>query len=293
MIDISLKQLECFLEVCRDFHFTNAAKRLNISQPPLSRHIQELESTIGTKLFMREGKRVQLTKAGELFLKESYQIPSILAQAKEAAQRAGRGEPNRLRIGFVGALMEEQLLAHFKKFRMAHLDTQLALSDLSPARLLQEMEQGRLDGAFLGVRPKRALRGLESIPWKTEPLRVVLTKEHTLAKRRSIDPADLLDESLITLSDSVAPAFREKLIRIFKPNGKLPPIGSETTGVPAILGMVIAGCGFSILPNSALVKTDPTLVSIKLRSAEAKLEQVFICSRNRSNAALQAFIKQF
>ena len=68
MIDISLKQLECFLEVCRDFHFTNAAKRLNISQPPLSRHIQELETAIGAKLFHREGKRIRLTRAGELFL---------------------------------------------------------------------------------------------------------------------------------------------------------------------------------------------------------------------------------
>ena len=290
MIDVSLKQLECFLEVCRDFHFTNAAKRLNISQPPLSRHIQELESAIGAKLFHREGKRIRLTRAGELFLSESYQIPAILNRAKEAARRAARGEPKRLRIGFVGALMEEQLLRLFKQFREKHPDTQLALSDLSPARLLEELEAGRLDGAFLGVQPKRTIRGLQVVPWKTEALRVILTKEHPLSRKRSLIPADLADETLVTLSEVVAPAYREKLTRIF--NRKLPTIGSETNGVPAILAMVIAGSGFSILPNSALGATDPSLVSIKLKAADAKLEQVFICRVSKENEALQAFRKQ-
>lgn len=290
MIDISLKQLECFLEVCRDFHFTNAAKRLNISQPPLSRHIQDLEANIGAKLFLREGKRISLTTAGELFLKESYQIPAILARARDAALRAEQGEPKRLRIGFVGALMGDQLLALFKTFRESNLDTQLALSDLSPANLMEELENGQLDGAFLGVRPKRAVRGIQCLAWKTESLRVILTKEHPLAKKRFIDPADLTSESLVTLSESVAPAFRNKLIRIFKPTRKLPPIGSETTGVPAILGMVIAGSGFSILPNSALGTPDPSLVSIKLRSDEAKLEEVFLCKHTKNNEVLQSFI---
>ena len=290
MIDISLKQLECFLEVCRDYHFTNAAKRLNMSQPPLSRHIQELESTIGATLFLREGKRVSLTTAGELFLNESYQIPAILTLAKEAARRADRGEPKRLRIGFVGALMDGQLLALFKKYREKHPDTQLALSDLSPARLLEELEAGRLDGAFLGVRPKRAIRRLQVVAWKTEDLRVILPREHSLSRKRAIEPSDLAGETLVTLSDSVAPAFREKLTRIF--NKKLPPIGSETTGVPSILAMVVAGSGFSILPNSALGSTDPSLVSIKLKSEDAKLEQVFICKESGENEALQAFKKQ-
>jgi DNA-binding transcriptional LysR family regulator len=291
MIDISLKQLECFWEVCRDFHFTNAAKRLNISQPPLSRHIQDLESAIGAKLFLREGKRVTLTTAGELFLKESCQIPAILARAREAALRAEQGEPKRLRIGFVGALMGNQLLAVFKTYRESNLDTQLALSDLSPANLMEELENGRLDGAFLGVRPKRTVRGVQCLAWKTESLRVILTKEHRLAKKRFIDPADLTSESLVTLSESVAPAFREKLTRIFKPTGKLPPIRSETTGVPAILGMVIAGSGFSILPQSALGHPDPSLVSIKLHSEEAKLEEVFLFKQTKENESLQSFIK--
>jgi DNA-binding transcriptional LysR family regulator len=290
MIDISLKQLECFLEVCRDFHFTNAAKRLNISQPPLSRHIQELETAIGAKLFHREGKRIRLTRAGELFLNESYQVPSILTRAKEAARRASRGEPKRLRIGFVGALMEEQLLALFKTYRQKHPDTQLALSDLSPARLLEELEAGRLDGAFLGVRPKRAIRGLQIVPWKTEDLRVILPKEHSLSAKRSLQPNDLADETLVTLSEVVAPAYREKLTRIF--NRRLPTIGNETNGVPAILAMVIAGSGFSILPTSALGATDPSLVSIKLKAEDAKLEQVFICKATGGNESLQAFVSQ-
>ena len=289
MIDISLKQLECFLEVCRDFHFTNAAKRLNISQPPLSRHIQELESTIGAKLFRREGKRISLTTAGELFLNESHQIPSILIHAKEAARRADRGEPKRLRVGFVGALMEEQLLTLFKKYREAHPDTQLALSDQAPARLLEELEAGRLDGAFLGVRPKHAIRGLQVVPWKTEDLRIILPREHPLSRKRSIDLPRLAREPLVTLTEGVAPAFREKIRRIF--NRKLPPIASETTGVPSILAMVVAGNGFSILPDSALGSTASSLVSIKLKSDEAKLEQVFICKTSTEIEALQSFKK--
>ena len=291
MIDISLKQLECFWEVCRYFHFTNAARRLNISQPPLSRHIQDLEANVGAKLFLREGMRIRLTKAGELFLKESYQIPSILKRAMEAAQRAEQGEPKRLRIGFLGALMGDQLLALFKKFRETNPDTQLALSDLSPAMLMNELEQGRLDGAFLGVRPQRAIRGVECIAWRTESLRVILNKEHRLATKRSIAPAELSQEGLVTLSESVAPAFREKLARIFRGHGALPTVANETTGVPAILGMVIAGSGFSILPKSALGHHDPTVVTVRLRSAEAVLEEVFLYKQSANHEALESFKK--
>lgn len=290
MIDISLKQLECFLELCRDFHFTNAAKRLNISQPPFSRHIQELELSVGTPLIHREGKRARLTTSGELFSEEIYRIPSMIAAAKEAALRAANGESKRLRIGFIGALLGEPLLNLLKRYRKKHPDIQLSLSDLSPAGLLEDLEAGRLDGAFLGVSPKRKLRGIKIIPWKQEPLRIVVNEAHPLAKRKTIEPTDLLNDNLVTLSEKVAPSFREKVESIFSKHRSFPNIGNETTAVPAILAMLISGTGFSILPQSALGSVDPSLVSIKLKSEKAILEEVFLFRENTNNEALLPFL---
>ncbi len=86
-----------------ELHFSRAAERLHISQPPLSQQIRGLEDELGVKLFERTKRQVQLTEAGKVFLERSYLVLAQLEQAIEVTQRIGRGEVGRLAIGFVGS----------------------------------------------------------------------------------------------------------------------------------------------------------------------------------------------
>ncbi len=270
------KQVLAFLEICRDFHFSQAAKRLGVAQPQLSRTVRELETLVGTPLFIRQGRKVSLSAAGEVFLREVYQLPAILGRAVEGARRAADGEESVMRLGFVGALMGEELLEVFEGFRNKYPDTQLSLFDLAPADLLRQVESGELDGAFLGVKPKELPREVSSFQWKVEPVLACLPREHRLAGRKRIEVGDLAGETLVALAASLAPSYRDFLDDLFeKAGGRISSV-LETNGSDAILSMVVAGCGVALLPRSALRRAEGRLAAVPLAGTEARLREVFL-----------------
>src|SRR5688572_4071582 len=110
MMDYSLRELECFVAVAEELSFTRAARRLHLSQPPLSRRIQSLEARLGTPLFLRSPRAVALTPAGRAFLADTKGALAQLRRAAERAKRAARGETARLDIGFVSAVLNPELV---------------------------------------------------------------------------------------------------------------------------------------------------------------------------------------
>lgn len=102
---MELRHLHYFIAVAEELHFSRAAERLHISQPPLSQQIRDLEEELGVKLFERTKRQVQLTEAGKVFLDRSYRVLAQLEQAIAATQQIGRGEVGRLAIGFVVSAM--------------------------------------------------------------------------------------------------------------------------------------------------------------------------------------------
>ena len=100
---MELRHLHYFIAVAEELHFSRAAERLHISQPPLSQQIRSFEDELGVKLFERTKRQVQLTEAGKVFLERSYMVLAQLEQAIAVTQRIGRGEVGQLAIGFVGS----------------------------------------------------------------------------------------------------------------------------------------------------------------------------------------------
>jgi len=276
---LKFRQVECFLEVCRDFHFTRAAERLNLAQPPLSRHIRELENLLGVRLFDRRGKTVSLTSAGKAFLEEVQVLPGLLNRAVDGARRAASGQVEHLRIGFVGAILGGGLLEVFHEYRKRYVDTRLQLFDLPPQELLGDVENGKLDGVFLGVKPHRLPDALECHHWRMDQLMVCLPREHALAGRSRLTLEDISRENLVVLSSRIAPSYRELLGRLYRSHGYRPHIAQETNASPAMLSMVAAGCGIALLPRSATASAQGRLAVVKLNHADAKIEEVFVCGR--------------
>ena len=110
MNSVAIYELQCFVAVAEELNFSRAAKRLHMSQPPLSRQIQSLESKLGVRLLNRNTRSVALTSAGTLYLEDARQILTRLDAAAASARRAVTGEILRLRLAFVGALLDENLV---------------------------------------------------------------------------------------------------------------------------------------------------------------------------------------
>src|SRR5258708_1126261 len=147
----SLWELECFVAVAEELHFSKAAKRLQISQPPLSRQIQALERKLGVQLLRRKIRTVELTLPGELFLADAREILNHLDRASFAANRSGGGEIERLRLGFLSSLLGPDLIEVLRSFRDERPTSQVELLDLPAADQLWHLQHGTLDGGLIGA----------------------------------------------------------------------------------------------------------------------------------------------
>jgi len=174
----SLWELECFVAVAEELHFSNAAKRLHISQPPLSRQIQALEKKLGVQLLRRKTRTVELTLPGEVFLQDAREILRHLDRASSAAHRSGGGETERLRLGFISALLGSDLMEVLRSFRDQRPTCQLELLDLPAADQFSRIQNGTLDGGLIGGVPAKHSSDLKFLVWKTERWLVGLPERH-------------------------------------------------------------------------------------------------------------------
>ena len=155
-----LRELECFVAVADHLNFSNAARQLNLSQPPLTRRIKSLETKLGSALFDRNTHSVSLTGHGKLYLEDARAIIGRLDQASETISRARHGETERLRLAFVGALLDQRLVELIQAFRLAQPACQLQIADLPPSSQLDLLNAGELDGGFVGAKPARPMKDL-------------------------------------------------------------------------------------------------------------------------------------
>lgn len=287
-MDYSLRELECFIAVAEELSFTRAARRLNLAQPPLSRHVRTLEEKIGTTLFVREPRGVALTAAGAVFLDETRHIPLRLSRAGEMARRCAAGETARLRLGFVSAVMNQDLMETFREFRAAHASVQIMLHDLSPHDQLRAIAEGRLDGGFVGMEPPDSPPGIRFIEWQREPLAVFLPPGHDLAGRGEIELAELSGESFVAVSTESAPAYSHHWRGLCHAAGFKPRVILESPRAQAVAVMVGAGSGVAILPAGIARLVQGEIAALAL-IGKPFITHVFAVA-GRASGALEDFV---
>lgn len=289
-MDYSLRELECFIAVAEELSFTRAAKRLHLAQPPLSRHIRTLEEKIGATLFNREPRGVSLTAAANVFYEETRNIPRRLLRAGESARRCAAGETARLRLGFVSAVMSDELTDVFRTFRAHHAGVQITLHDTPPQEQLEAIADGRLDGGFVGLEPADPPAGIRFISWRSEPLICLVPSGHGLSDRKSIGLQALADESFIAVSRASAPAFADLVRELCRSAGFRPRIILESPRAQAVALMVAAGSGIALLPATLAGLVKRSTHAIPLRPA-TKITHVFACKDRKNEGSLSDLIR--
>lgn len=289
-MDYSIRELECFIAVAEELSFTRAAKRLHLAQPPLSRHIRTLEEKIGGELFIRQPRRIALTAAGRLFYEETRHVPRLLTRAGEAAARCVQGETARLRLGFVSAVMNDELVDIFRRFREMHPGVQIMLQDSPPNEQLKAIAEGQLDGGFVGLAPEDRQPGIRFIAWHREPLMCFVPAGHPLAGRRSIALEALAEEPFVAVSHASAPAFASHLRALCKTAGFRPRVILESPRAQAVALMVAAGSGVAILPAALARWMKNSIAAIPLKGAP-KITHVFACQNGPLMKPLEQLIR--
>ena len=249
-----VRELESFVAVAEHLSFSRAARSLHLTQPPLTRHIQSLEARLGCRLLERSTHAVSLTDAGRLFLEDARAVLGILDRSALALRRARDGAPLRLRLAFVGALLDDPLVHLLQQFRDSHPHCQLQLSDLAPGEQQAALLAGEIDGGFIGALPARPAKDLDFTVWREEELLLAVPSDHRLALQedKRVPWRSLQSESWVLVSSGAAPAFRHQFSSWCVAAGlQSPRIVQESSRVTAILTMVAVGAGITIVPEGA------------------------------------------
>lgn len=286
---MEFRHLRYFLALAEELHFGRAARRLSMSQPPLSLNIQQLEASVGARLFTRNSKEVRLTAAGEAFVPKAR---ALLEQAGEAARHARdveQGLAGGLQVGFVGGMLYRGLPQMLRRFQAQHPRLRLVLKELNSQDQLIELAHGQLDLGFM--HSTRVPAEMSRLLFASEPFVCCLPRDHALARKRSVALRLLQGEPFAVVARAVSPDYHERILSICTEAGFFPEIRYELRSWLNVVSLVSQGMGVALVPQSLARAALPDAVFVPLNTATTPYETHCLWKTARNNAALPAFLE--
>jgi DNA-binding transcriptional LysR family regulator len=245
---MELRHLRYFVAVAEELHFTRAALRLNIAQPPLSQQIRALEGELGVQLFLRTRRSVALTDAGHALLVRAREMLAAAWSLPGELQRVARGEVGLLRIGFSSTLPLTKLLRDVvADHRRTHPDVALNLREMHSQQQFDGLLRGELDVGLVRYN-ESAPEGIRLVVLRRDPLRLVVPARHRFARRKSVAIAECRDEPFIGFPGDAGTGTGPLLKRLCAQAGFEPRIAQEAREATTQIGLVAAGLGIAVLP---------------------------------------------
>lgn len=287
---MDLRQIRYFTAVAETLNFTQAAQRLNITQPPLTRQIQALEQQLGVRLFDRLARGVQLTAAGHTLLAEARHLKTLVDQSVLRAQHAAQGELGRLDVGYFGTSALQALPRVLAAYRAAHPAVEVVLHPGQTPSQLLALRQGRVAIVFeRQLPPPEPDLQLELVT--REAVLAALPAAHRLAGEEVVDVEDLRDEPMI-LPMGLPPQMTGMAARVFQAHGFQPREAQRCLDMTSGTLLVACGVGVFLVPASMAAMAMPGVVYRPLRTRSAATFDLYcFCLRERRSALVDGLLQ--
>lgn len=243
---LEFRHLRYFLALAEELHYGRAAQRLAISQPPLSVAIQQLEASVGARLFDRDSKGVRLTPAGEAFRGSAQALLDRAEDACALAREVQAGEVGRLRLGFVGSTLFNGLSAWLQAFQARHPKVEVVVVELNSQDQIDALLAEELDLGL--VHTDRLPPALASAALYREPFLACLPAGHPLAALEPMPLARLSDQPFILFSRKGSPDYHARIVDICRQHGFYPRLQHEGRHWLSVVSLVAQSLGVSIVP---------------------------------------------
>lgn len=287
---MELRHMRYFAVLAEELHFSKAAERLRIAQPPLSQQIKQLEKELGVQLFYRTKRKVEMTEAGVVFLNEVRPILEQIEQAVDTIQRLSRGEVGRLTVGFVNSAMYNFLHSALHVFHNRYPDIALTLREQTSAQQVQSLLKGRIHIGFLRPPIKEDCQILLETVVK-ECLVVALPEGHYLACYSQIALADLKNCPFILFPRSQGAGFYHQILALCAQAGFEPDVVQEAVEMQTIVSLVAAGMGISLVPESLRNLHRSGVIYRDIVERTSMISLAMAWRRNESNLSVPVFLE--
>jgi DNA-binding transcriptional LysR family regulator len=281
---IELRHLKYFLAVAEDLHFRNAADKLFISQPGLSRQIKQMEVDLGVKLFDRHNRKVELTPAGKFLQKEVALQLKSLEEVLSHAKLLESGIDGNLRFGYIGSAMQNiipSLLMNVRKdFPMLRFD----LKEMDNKGQIDALVAQDIDMGF--VRMERVPHSLQTQAILEDTFSIVVPKDHFLTIDNFIGLHQLKEEAFILFESSYSQSYYEKVMQLFDESGFSPITSHSSVNASTIFRLVENNFGVAIVPTSLQLGYDMNVRFIELKNYQQRTTLRAIWNKTSRNPVL-------
>lgn len=285
---MELRHLRYFIAVAEELHFGRAAARLFIAQPSLSQQIRQLEVELGFPLLKRTKRSVELTDAGKVFLAAAQHILVQVQEAKRAAQRAYRGEVGRLVVGYISSSTYDLLPMMLRAYRERFPHVEVALRELTTPAQVRALEENELQVGLLRLPISTPLVNVEVV--RREPIVCVLPEEHPLTVHKRIAVPLLAHEPFVLQSRQHGGGYYVQVMKLCLASGFSPNVVQEVTETHTIVGLVAAGIGISLVPQSIRNIRSEGIVYRELEGTATMTEIALAWRRDAHSAIVQNFL---
>jgi DNA-binding transcriptional LysR family regulator len=285
MVDI--RQMRYFVALAENLHFGRAAKQLNISQPPLTRQIADLERVLGVHLLQRTTRRPVLTLAGQQFLDDAREVVRRFDEACRNAQLVELGQKGSLKLGFIPHSAIAFVPPIIDRFVKGFPNVGVQLRERVQQSLFESLIDGETDcGILLAFDPHPEI---ETHLIGSETLCVAVHPEHPLAGADIVDAKMLHMEPMIAVPKDVGGRLWEACHSYFQQGDAAMNVVLETNAQNTILGLVRQRLGIALVLSSTKIFGQSSIVFKELLHAPS-LEYVLAWRRTNRNPAIQSLI---
>jgi DNA-binding transcriptional LysR family regulator len=279
---MEIRHLRYFVAVAEELHFTRAAAKLQTAQPALSQQIRRLERELGTPLFHRSNRSVEMTHAGRVFLHHARRVIEAADRAKRAAKQASEGDLGTLTIGFLAQPTVELLPDLLASYRDRHPHVEIELHEMQNQEQVDALMRGRLDIALMTHRARDSR--VCAVALQRFRLVVAMPVNHGLAERSFVRLRDLSDEPWIYPVGSSGPLYAACAKAGFEPR-----IAQQATEHAVRLALVAAGLGLT-LDLEAAGRTPNSRVVYRQLTPEVCVDLVASWRRDRLSPVVEGFL---
>ncbi|NRR34265.1 LysR family transcriptional regulator [Oxalobacteraceae bacterium] len=292
-MNLELRQLRYFVTVAEELHFGKAALRLHMTQPPLSQTILALEELLGAALFERNRRGVALTPAGLALLPEARRLLAQAQELPQLVQRAAAGEVGRISLAFVSSADYSVLPPFLRAYRAAFPQVQISLQEATSDLQLDSLLNGRIDaGLLIPPLPDRARVELDYLPVLKESLMLAAPAGLEVLQTPGPLRLDQLPPlPLIIFPRAIAPGLHDAILAMFRAAGITPEIGQQAIQMQTIVGLVSAGMGLALVPQSVSNLMRPGVEYRALAQATPLVETGLAWRRDNDSPVLQGFLE--
>ncbi|MBU3033850.1 LysR family transcriptional regulator [Tritonibacter mobilis] len=286
---VTFRQLQHFLVLSQELHFGRAAQRLNISQPPLSASLKQLEETLGFQLMDRSNRNVRLTAAGAVFSEHAARILGQLDAARALAEQQAKGAAGTLTVSFVPSMLFRNLPHALRKFEESYPSTGLDLHEMNTTRQIEALQQGEADVGFIHAVPLPP--ELVSHRIETERLVCCVPRRHRLAGRSRISISEMAGEKVLVFAREFAAHYHDRIVALLRAADVEPYTPYRVQHWFTVVALIAQGMGISLVPYSLSRSSMADVTYIEIEEAHAEHEVHMIWNKDLSSELTGVFTR--